>query len=92
MAKAPRPWKDGETVTLSFETGAFTLLLGNEEAPLKSITCRPFRDPVDTAEMLIQSPHDFVFMKMLPDQQIDEKRFFEFQELDRLADKFRKEP
>lgn len=91
MAKAPPGWEDGTVVTLGYEPGAFDVILGDDELPLRSITCRPYRSSEDWTRMLIQSPHDFVFLKMLPDEQFDERRFFEFEELDRLAETFRKD-
>jgi hypothetical protein len=85
---APPDWEEGSTVLLAFGPGEFVVLL-EDEPSLVSITCRPRRTQVKMAEMVINNPNDFVFVKMLPNDQISEKRFFEFRELDALAEKYR---
>jgi hypothetical protein len=88
MQQAMPTWDEGARVKLSFQAGAFQLLLGDEEYDVDSITCVPRRNDLEWADMHISNPKDFVFIKVLPNEIVAEKRFFEFAELDRLSEQF----
>ncbi|WP_437785395.1 hypothetical protein [Sorangium sp. So ce1097] len=88
---AQRKHDDGQPV--AFETEPRLLYCRDDAEPVEVafLRCRPAY--IDGLEMehIVQSPEDWVFMQYLPEGVVDEKHFFEFKELERLAAQFKKE-
>jgi hypothetical protein len=64
--------------------------LGGERVAVARLLCR--REQVEAARqnILISSPSDYIFVKQMPDGEVDERHFLELKELEDLARSFRR--
>lgn len=57
-----------------------------------ALRCRRALVPGFTQTFIHTAPEDYVFAKLTPDGAIDERHFFEFADLDRIAAEFKRSP
>lgn len=82
------PWDDGVAIKLTLDPHP-RLLRDDEEPQVAMIRCRPRWDDGVTVEADFVRPEDWVFVRYFADGRIDDERhFFEFDELQRIANTF----
>jgi hypothetical protein len=87
--RAKPEWKAGERRRVTLVPGH---TFGDDKIGVVSLQCRPqWVDGPRLDRILLESPEDWGFFKMLPGETIEEKYFFEFAELQGLADRFKQE-
>jgi hypothetical protein len=91
-ALAQRPDLKEKLISIRPEKPLWEVSDDGERVAVVELRCRRVCVPGHTQTFIHTAPEDWVFAKLTPEGALDERHFFEFSELERIAEQFRHQP